>query len=45
VAAAIVKAIEHPIAELYTNPQQAAVALEYFKDFGAFEQAAAARRG
>jgi len=45
VAAAIVAAIDHPIAELYTNPQQAAVALEYFKDVGAFEQAAAARRG
>jgi NAD(P)-dependent dehydrogenase (short-subunit alcohol dehydrogenase family) len=45
VAAAIVTAIGHPIAELYTNPQQAAVALEYFKDVGAFEQAAAARRG
>jgi len=45
VAAAIVAAIDHPIAELYTNPQQAAVALEYFKDVCAFEQAAAARRG
>ena len=43
-AAAIVKAIEHPVAEVYTNPQHAAVALEYFKDVGAFEQQAAARR-
>jgi short-subunit dehydrogenase len=44
VAAAIAGAIEHPVAEVYTNPQQAAVALEYFKDVGAFERQAAARR-
>ena len=44
VAAAIAAAIEHPVAEVYTNPQQAAVALEYFKDVGAFERQAAARR-
>ena len=43
VADAIVKAIEHPVAEVYTNPQQAAVALQYFQDVGAFERAAAAR--
>jgi short-subunit dehydrogenase len=43
-AAAIAAAIEHPVAEVYTNPQQAAVALEYFKDVGAFERQAAARR-
>jgi len=43
-AAAIVAAIEHPVAEVYTNPQHAAVALEYFRDVGAFEQQAAARR-
>jgi short-subunit dehydrogenase len=43
-AAAIAAAVEHPVAEVYTNPQQAAVALEYFKDVGAFERQAAARR-
>ena len=43
-AAAIVSAIEHPVAELYTNPQHAAVALEYFTDVGAFERQATARR-
>ena len=44
VAVAIAAAIEHPVPEVYTNPQHAAVALEYFKDVGAFEQQAAARR-
>jgi short-subunit dehydrogenase len=44
VAAAIAGAIEHPVAEVYTNPQQAAVALEYFKDVAGFERQAAARR-
>jgi short-subunit dehydrogenase len=39
-AAAIVRGIEQPVAELYTNPAQAAVVLEYFKDVGAFERAA-----
>jgi len=39
-----VSAIEQPVAEVYTNPPQAAVALEYFKDVGAFERNAAARR-
>jgi short-subunit dehydrogenase len=43
VAAAIAGAIEQPVAELYTNPQQAAVALEYLRDVGAFERAAARR--
>jgi short-subunit dehydrogenase len=43
VAAAIAAAIEQPVAELYTNPQQAAVALEYLRDVGAFERAAARR--
>ena len=42
--AAIVKAIEHPAAEIYTNPQHAAVVQNYFQDVGAFERAAAARR-
>jgi short-subunit dehydrogenase len=44
VAAAIAGAIEHPVAEIYTNPQHAAVALEYFKDVAAFEQQAATHR-
>jgi hypothetical protein len=43
-AGAIVKAIEHPVAEVYTNPQQAAVALKYYEDVGAFEREAAAPR-
>ncbi len=37
VAAAIVQAIDHPVAEIYTNPALAAVALKYFQDVGAFE--------
>ena len=44
VAGAIMRAIAQPVAEIYTNPQQASVALEYFKDVGAFERQAAARR-
>jgi len=44
VAEAIMRAIAQPVAEIYTNPQQASVALEYFKDVGAFERQAAARR-
>jgi len=44
VAAAILRVIEQPAAEIYTNPQLAAVALEYFRDVGAFEREAAARR-
>lgn len=38
VAAAIVKVIDHPVAEIYTNPAQAAVALKYLQDVGAFER-------
>jgi NAD(P)-dependent dehydrogenase (short-subunit alcohol dehydrogenase family) len=41
--AAIVKAIEQPVAEIYTNPQHAATVQTYFQDVGAFERAAAAR--
>jgi short-subunit dehydrogenase len=44
VADAIVRAIEHPVAEVYTSPQQKAVALKYFEDVGTFEREAAARR-
>jgi NAD(P)-dependent dehydrogenase (short-subunit alcohol dehydrogenase family) len=43
-AAAIVRAIEHPVAEIYTNPRYAsAVVQKYFQDVGAFEREAAAR--
>jgi|SRR5579862_3912944 len=44
VAAAIADAIENPVAELYTNPRQRAIALKYFEDVGAFEQQAMTRR-
>jgi short-subunit dehydrogenase len=44
-AAAIVQAIEHPVAEIYTNPGYAsAVVARYFHDVGAFEREAAASR-
>jgi NAD(P)-dependent dehydrogenase (short-subunit alcohol dehydrogenase family) len=42
-AAAIVAAIDQPVAEIYTNPRQASVVTSYFQDVGAFERAAAAR--
>ena len=43
-AAAIVQAIEHPVAEIYTNPGYAsAIVQRYFQDVGAFEREAAAR--
>ena len=38
VAAAIVKVIDAPVAEVYTNPQHPALALRYYQDVGAFEQ-------
>jgi short-subunit dehydrogenase len=42
--AAIVQAIDHPVAEIYTNPRQAAAVVQrYFQDVGAFEREAAAR--
>ena len=41
VAAAIVRAIENPVAEVYTNPQHAGLALRYFQDVGAFERESA----
>jgi short-subunit dehydrogenase len=43
-AAAIVKVIEQPVAEVYTNPALAAVALKYFQDVGAFEREVSVRR-
>jgi short-subunit dehydrogenase len=43
-AAAIVQAIDHPVAEIYTNPRHAtAVVQKHFQDVGAFEREAAAR--
>jgi NAD(P)-dependent dehydrogenase (short-subunit alcohol dehydrogenase family) len=42
-ASAIVDAIAHPVAEIYTNPRQAAIVTSYFQDVGAFERAAATR--
>jgi len=42
VAAAIAAVIEHPAAEVYTNPRQRAVAVKYFEDVAAFEQQAMA---
>ena len=43
-AAAIVQAIEHPVAEIYTNPGYASATVQrYFQDVGAFEREAAAR--
>ena len=42
--AAIVAAIAHPVAEIYTNPRHAsAIVQRYFQDVGAFEREAAAR--
>ncbi len=38
VAAAIAGVIEHPVAELYTNPASAPMAQRYFEDVGAFEE-------
>ena len=42
-AAAIARVIDHPVAEIYTNPRQAAIVQSYFQDVGAFERGAAAR--
>lgn len=38
VAAVIADVIRHPVAEVYTNPQHAAVAQRYFADVGEFER-------
>ena len=37
--------IEHPVAEVYTNPASADMARRYFADVGAFEQARRESRG
>jgi len=38
VAVAIAEVIEHPVAELFTNPASAGLARRYFEDVGAFEE-------
>jgi len=38
VAAAIAGVIEHPVAELFTNPASPVMARRYFEDVGAFEE-------
>jgi len=43
VADKIAELIEHPVAEIYTNPGHQALALQYFQDVGAFERESAAR--
>ena len=44
VASAIAGVIEHPVAELYTNPASGPMARRYFEDVGAFEENLAALR-
>jgi short-subunit dehydrogenase len=44
VAAIIGELVEHPRAEIYTNPAAPPLAKRYFEDVGAFEDAAAAAR-
>ena len=43
VAAVIADVIEHPVAEIYTNPASAAMARRYFEDVAAFEDGLRAR--
>ena len=38
VADAVAGLVEHPVAELYTNPISAPMAKRYFEDVGAFEE-------
>jgi len=42
VAAVIADVIEHPVAEVYTNPASAEMARRYFQDVAAFEEQSAA---
>jgi NADP-dependent 3-hydroxy acid dehydrogenase YdfG len=44
VAAAIHAVIDHPVAEMYTNPAHPAIAQKYFQDVGAFERESATGR-
>ena len=39
VAAAIGELIQHPVAEIYTNPASAPMAKRYFEDVSTFEEA------
>jgi NAD(P)-dependent dehydrogenase (short-subunit alcohol dehydrogenase family) len=43
VAIAILALIDHPVAEIYTNPLHPAIVQRYFQDVGAFEREAAPR--
>ena len=43
VAAAVAGLIDHPVAELYTNPASPALAARYFEDVGRFERDAQSR--
>ena len=44
VATQIASLIEHPVAELYTNPASSELARQYYADIGAFEEKMARRR-
>jgi short-subunit dehydrogenase len=44
VAAAIAGVIDHPVAEIYTNPAHAAIARAYLDDVGAFEKRLGSRQ-
>jgi short-subunit dehydrogenase len=44
VAAAIVRVIDQPVAEIYTNPQLAGMVARYLQDVGAFEREAVVGR-
>ena len=44
VAAAIAEVIEHPVAEVFTNPASAGLAKHYLEDVGAFEEDSRASR-
>jgi hypothetical protein len=37
VAAAIVRLIEHPVPEIYTNPASPEIARRYYEEIGAFK--------
>jgi hypothetical protein len=43
VAAAIARLIEHPQAEIYTNPASSELVRHYYADVGAFEARALAK--
>ena len=43
VAAQVASLIDHPVAELYTNPASSELARQYYADVGAFEENMARR--